>query len=122
MTDGSVFIQYMSNGVYVYWSCSKRSEREVRGAGQVLQLVWGHKDLRRPLEKDGWKKTDFMVNLNPPANGPSTRTNGTYEDTTMPLLERGDTWKRVVFASDLHLNRKLKLDIKCRNFREANRM
>eukprot|EP00063_Salmo_salar_P080151 XP_014054986.1 PREDICTED: catenin delta-1-like isoform X1 [Salmo salar] len=68
----------------------KRSEREVRGAGQVLQLVWGHKDLRRPLEKDGWKKTDFMVNLNPPANGPSTRTNGTYEDTTMPLLERGE--------------------------------
>ncbi|CDQ61237.1 unnamed protein product [Oncorhynchus mykiss] len=68
----------------------KRSEREVRGAGQVLQLVWGHKDLRRPLEKDGWKKTDFMVNLNPPANGPSTRTNGTYEDTTMPLLDRGE--------------------------------
>uniref|UniRef100_A0A8C7HWD4 Catenin delta 1 n=1 Tax=Oncorhynchus kisutch TaxID=8019 RepID=A0A8C7HWD4_ONCKI len=76
--------------VYVSWSCSKRSEREVRGAGQVLQLVWGHKDLRRPLEKDGWKKTDFMVNLNPPANGPSTRTNGTYEDTTMPLLDRGE--------------------------------
>uniref|UniRef100_A0A8C7TGE9 Catenin delta-1 n=1 Tax=Oncorhynchus mykiss TaxID=8022 RepID=A0A8C7TGE9_ONCMY len=73
----------------------KRSEREVRGAGQVLQLVWGHKDLRRPLEKDGWKKTDFMVNLNPPANGPSTRTNGTYEDTTMPLLDRGDFWNRV---------------------------
>uniref|UniRef100_A0A673YTE4 Catenin delta 1 n=1 Tax=Salmo trutta TaxID=8032 RepID=A0A673YTE4_SALTR len=68
----------------------KRSEREVRGAGQVLQLVWGHKDLRRPLEKDGWKKTDFMVNLNPTANGPSTRSNGTYEDTTMPLLERGE--------------------------------
>uniref|UniRef100_A0A6Q2Z4P0 Catenin delta 1 n=1 Tax=Esox lucius TaxID=8010 RepID=A0A6Q2Z4P0_ESOLU len=63
----------------------KRSEREVRGAGQVLQLVWGHKELRRPLEKDGWKKTDFMVNHTVPANGPSARTNGTYEDTTMPL-------------------------------------
>uniref|UniRef100_A0A8C8EWU6 Catenin delta-1 n=1 Tax=Oncorhynchus tshawytscha TaxID=74940 RepID=A0A8C8EWU6_ONCTS len=75
----------------------KRSEREVRGAGQVLQLVWGHKDLRRPLEKDGWKKTDFMVNLNPPTNGPSTRTNGTYEDTTMPLLDRGDSWNRVLY-------------------------
>uniref|UniRef100_A0A8C7HWH7 Catenin delta 1 n=1 Tax=Oncorhynchus kisutch TaxID=8019 RepID=A0A8C7HWH7_ONCKI len=77
----------------------KRSEREVRGAGQVLQLVWGHKDLRRPLEKDGWKKTDFMVNLNPPANGPSTRTNGTYEDTTMPLLDRGDSWNRVSYST-----------------------
>uniref|UniRef100_A0A8C4H7C9 Catenin delta-1 n=1 Tax=Dicentrarchus labrax TaxID=13489 RepID=A0A8C4H7C9_DICLA len=71
----------------------KRSDREVRGAGQVLQLVWAHKELRRPLEKDGWKKTDFMVNLNPntsTTNGPSTRANGTYEDTsTTPLLDRG---------------------------------
>ncbi|KAG7230353.1 hypothetical protein INR49_024457 [Caranx melampygus] len=69
----------------------KRSDREVRGAGQVLQLVWAHKELRRPLEKDGWKKTDFMVNLNPNSgttNGPSTRTNGTYEDSTTPLLDR----------------------------------
>lgn len=73
-------------------SYSKRSEREVRGAGQVLQLVWAHKELRRPLEKDGWKKTDFMVNLNPhtsTTNGPSTRANGTYEDSTTPLLDRG---------------------------------
>uniref|UniRef100_A0A3Q0RDL3 Catenin delta 1 n=1 Tax=Amphilophus citrinellus TaxID=61819 RepID=A0A3Q0RDL3_AMPCI len=70
----------------------KRSDREVRGAGQVLQLVWAHKELRRPLEKDGWKKTDFMVNLNPggttTTNGPSTRANGTYEDSTTPLLDR----------------------------------
>lgn len=71
---------------------SKRSDREVRGAGQVLQLVWAHKELRRPLEKDGWKKTDFMVNLNPntTTNGPSSRANGTYEDSTTPLLERGE--------------------------------
>uniref|UniRef100_A0A3Q1JRU8 Catenin delta 1 n=1 Tax=Anabas testudineus TaxID=64144 RepID=A0A3Q1JRU8_ANATE len=70
----------------------KRSEREVRGAGQVLQLIWAHKELRRPLEKDGWKKTDFMVNLNPSTttpNGPSTRANGTHEDSTTPLLDRG---------------------------------
>lgn len=79
--------------LFVCLSCSKRSVREVRGAGQVLQLVWAHKELRRPLEKDGWKKTDFMVNLNTngsAANGPSTRTNGTYEDTTTPLLDRGE--------------------------------
>lgn len=64
----------------------------MRGAGQVLQLVWAHKELRRPLEKDGWKKTDFMVNLNPAigtTNGPSTQSNGTYEDSTTPLLDRG---------------------------------
>uniref|UniRef100_A0A3Q3QUR3 Catenin delta 1 n=1 Tax=Monopterus albus TaxID=43700 RepID=A0A3Q3QUR3_MONAL len=71
---------------------SKRSDREVRGAGQVLQLIWAHKELRRPLEKDGWKKSDFMVNLNPSTattNGPSTRANGMYEDSTTPLLDRG---------------------------------
>uniref|UniRef100_A0A8C4H7T7 Catenin (cadherin-associated protein), delta 1 n=1 Tax=Dicentrarchus labrax TaxID=13489 RepID=A0A8C4H7T7_DICLA len=61
-----------------------RSEREVRGAGLVLQTVWGYKELRRTLEKDGWKKTDFMVNLNPPSN--NTRANGGYEDSTLPLI------------------------------------
>ncbi|CAL8331348.1 unnamed protein product [Merluccius merluccius] len=64
-----------------------RSEREVRGAGLVLQTVWAYKELRRTLEKDGWKKTDFMVNLNPPSN--NTRANGTYEDSTLPLIEKG---------------------------------
>uniref|UniRef100_A0A672I0J3 Catenin (cadherin-associated protein), delta 1 n=1 Tax=Salarias fasciatus TaxID=181472 RepID=A0A672I0J3_SALFA len=64
-----------------------RSEKEVRGAGMVLQTVWGYKELRRTLEKDGWKKTDFMVNLNPPSN--NTRANGGYEDSTLPLIDKG---------------------------------
>ncbi|XP_061756100.1 catenin delta-1-like isoform X4 [Nerophis ophidion] len=69
----------------------KRSDREVRAAGQVLQLVWAHKELRRPLEKDGWKKSDFQINLNSiTANGPSSRVNGTYGETTTPLLDRGE--------------------------------
>ena len=80
-------------------SCSKRSEREVRGAGQVLQLVWAHKELRKPLEKDGWKKTDFMVNLST-TNGPSTRANGTYEDSTTPLLDRGQCARNDATESD----------------------
>uniref|UniRef100_A0A671KGV2 Catenin delta-1-like n=1 Tax=Sinocyclocheilus anshuiensis TaxID=1608454 RepID=A0A671KGV2_9TELE len=67
---------------------SNRSDREVRGAGLVLQIVWGFKELRRTLEKDGWKKTDFMVNLNTPNN---TRSNGGYEDSTLPLIDRGKT-------------------------------
>ncbi|XP_015243679.1 PREDICTED: catenin delta-1 isoform X2 [Cyprinodon variegatus] len=69
-----------------------RSDREVRGAGLVLQTVWGYKELRRTLEKDGWKKTDFMVNLNPPSN--SDRPNGRYEDSTLPLLEKGGKSER----------------------------
>lgn len=67
----------------------------------MLQLVWAHKVLRRPLEKDGWKKTDFMVNLNTngsAANGPSTRTNGTYEDTTTPLLDGGEPSERLTLV------------------------
>ncbi|XP_061764733.1 catenin delta-1 isoform X5 [Nerophis ophidion] len=64
-----------------------RSEREVRGAGLILQTVWGYKELRRTLEKDGWKKTDFMVSLNPPSN--NTRANGGYEDSTLPLIDKG---------------------------------
>ncbi|KAJ8373426.1 hypothetical protein AAFF_G00265530 [Aldrovandia affinis] len=64
-----------------------RSEREVRGAGQVLQVVWAHKEMRRTLQKDGWKKTDFMVNLEP-------RSNGAYEDSTLPLIHRGEKMDR----------------------------
>ncbi|XP_031670515.1 catenin delta-1 isoform X2 [Oncorhynchus kisutch] len=70
-----------------------RSEREVRGAGLILQLVWGYKELRKTLEKDGWKKTDFMVNLNPP-NSTQPRVNGGYEDSTLPLIDRGGGDKR----------------------------
>lgn len=55
-------------------------------AGLALQTVWAYKDLRRTLEKDGWKKTDFMVNLNAPSN---TRANGGYEDSTLPLINNG---------------------------------
>lgn len=69
---------------------SSRSEREVRVAGLALQAVWAYKDLRRTLEKDGWKKTDFMVNLNAPSN---TRANGGYEDSTLPLINNGRACK-----------------------------
>lgn len=48
--------------------------------------MWGYKELRRTLEKDGWQKTDFMVNLNPPNNN---RANGGYEDSTLPLIDKG---------------------------------
>lgn len=75
----------------------------------MLQLVWAHKELRRPLEKDGWKKTDFMVNLNPnttTTNGPSTRANGTYEDSTTPLLDRGTD---ILSASEPEYGRFFKL-------------
>ncbi|KAM4750078.1 catenin delta-1 isoform 2-T3 [Anableps anableps] len=64
-----------------------RSDREVRGAGLVLQTMWGYKELRRTLEKDGWKKTDFMVNLNPPSN--IDRPNGRHDESTLPLIDKG---------------------------------
>ncbi|XP_062852343.1 catenin delta-1 isoform X2 [Trichomycterus rosablanca] len=88
-----------------------RSDREVRGAGQVLQIVWGFKELRRTLEKDGWKKSDFMVNLNPPNN---TRSNGGYEDSsTLPLIDRGgkpDRDRNMIPMNDLRSDSYTTLD------------
>ncbi|KAM6388752.1 catenin delta-1 isoform 3-T3 [Rhynochetos jubatus] len=62
-----------------------RSEREVRAAALVLQTVWGYKELRKPLEKEGWKKSDFQVNL-----GTASRPQGggSFDDSTLPLIDR----------------------------------
>ncbi|MGH0159422.1 UNVERIFIED_CONTAM: hypothetical protein FKN15_062564 [Acipenser sinensis] len=74
-----------------------RTDREVRGAGLVLQTVWGYKELRKPLEKEGWKKTDFMVNLNP-----APRNQG-YEDSTLPLMDKRAE-KLIIFISQRDLS------------------
>ncbi|KAF3851962.1 hypothetical protein F7725_005317 [Dissostichus mawsoni] len=66
---------------------SLESAKTLRSSQGIERLtVWGYKELRRTLEKDGWKKTDFMVNLNPPSN--NTRANGGYEDSTLPLIDK----------------------------------
>lgn len=59
-----------------------RSDREIRAAGFCLQTIWGYKDLRRPLEKEGWKKTDFLVTV---AGTPRAQV---YDDSTLPLIDR----------------------------------
>uniref|UniRef100_A0A3Q1G1D0 Catenin (cadherin-associated protein), delta 1 n=1 Tax=Acanthochromis polyacanthus TaxID=80966 RepID=A0A3Q1G1D0_9TELE len=93
---------------------SNRTEREVRGAGLVLQTVWGYKELRRTLEKDGWKKTDFMVNLNPPSN--NNRANGGYEDSTLPLIDKGGKGDReMIPMNDLGPDAYSTLDQRGRN-------
>ncbi|XP_072350938.1 catenin delta-1-like isoform X2 [Scyliorhinus torazame] len=62
---------------------SSRTEREIRTVGTVLQTLWGYKELRKQLEKDGWKKTDFQtVSTN---RGPA---GNMYDDSTLPLIER----------------------------------
>ncbi|XP_013361901.1 PREDICTED: catenin delta-1 isoform X3 [Chinchilla lanigera] len=62
-----------------------RSEKEVRAAALVLQTIWGYKELRKPLEKEGWKKSDFQVNLN---SAPRSQSSHSYDDTTLPLIDR----------------------------------
>uniref|UniRef100_A0A5F8HEE9 Catenin delta 1 n=1 Tax=Monodelphis domestica TaxID=13616 RepID=A0A5F8HEE9_MONDO len=62
-----------------------RSEKEVRAAALVLQTVWGYKELRKPLEKEGWKKSDFQVNLN---NASRSQSSHSYDDSTLPLIDR----------------------------------
>lgn len=60
-----------------------RSEKEVRAAALVLQTIWGYKELRKPLEKEGWKKSDFQVNLN---NASRSQSSHSYDDSTLPSL------------------------------------
>ncbi|KAK6468604.1 catenin delta-1 isoform X3 [Huso huso] len=91
-----------------------RTDREVRGAGLVLQTVWGYKELRKPLEKEGWKKTDFMVNLNPVPR------NQGYEDSTLPLMdkragEKGDRDRDMIPLNDLGPEAYSTLDQRDRN-------
>ncbi|XP_057584737.1 catenin delta-1 isoform X4 [Hippopotamus amphibius kiboko] len=62
-----------------------RSEKEVRAAALVLQTIWGYKELRKPLEKEGWKKSDFQVNLN---NASRNQSSHSYDDSTLPLIDR----------------------------------
>ncbi|KAK7822322.1 hypothetical protein U0070_014421 [Myodes glareolus] len=62
-----------------------RSEKEIRAAALVLQTIWGYKELRKPLEKEGWKKSDFQVNLN---NASRSQSSHSYDDSTLPLIDR----------------------------------
>ncbi|XP_017287943.1 catenin delta-1 isoform X3 [Kryptolebias marmoratus] len=59
----------------------RRSDREARGAGLILQKLWAFKELRKPLEKDGWKKTDFMITTSP--------RDPIDPDSTLPLIDKG---------------------------------
>ncbi|KAG8545800.1 hypothetical protein GDO81_020278 [Engystomops pustulosus] len=60
----------------------ERSDREIRSAGLCLQTVWGFKELRRPLEKEGWKKSDFQVST------PGSKRAQGFDDSTLPLIDR----------------------------------
>uniref|UniRef100_A0A8C5PMS3 Catenin delta-1 n=1 Tax=Leptobrachium leishanense TaxID=445787 RepID=A0A8C5PMS3_9ANUR len=75
-----------------------RSDREIRAAGLCLQTIWGYKELRRPLEKEGWKKTDFQVSLagTPRAQG--------YDDSTLPLIDRNQRNDKKSGSVDIPLN------------------
>ncbi|XP_075436740.1 catenin delta-1-like isoform X2 [Ascaphus truei] len=75
-----------------------RSERETRAAGFCLQTVWGYKELRRPLEKEGWKKSDFQVSPAVAARAQS------YDDSTLPLIDRNQRNDKKFENVDIPLN------------------
>ncbi|KAF7236005.1 Catenin delta-1, partial [Varanus komodoensis] len=62
-----------------------RSEREVRAAALVLQTIWGYKELRKPLEKEGWKKADFQVHPNTISRNQG---GNSFDDSTLPLIDK----------------------------------
>ncbi|XP_060678246.1 catenin delta-1 isoform X3 [Hemiscyllium ocellatum] len=78
---------------------SSRSEREIKAVGTVLQTLWGYKELRKQLEKDGWKKADFQVtSANRGVSG------NAYDDSTLPLIEkdqRGGDKREMIPMDDL---------------------
>ncbi|KAJ8415395.1 hypothetical protein AAFF_G00423750 [Aldrovandia affinis] len=72
---------------------TSQSPRETKAASHVLQTVWGYKELRSALSKDGWNKTHFQ----PTATGlPKGAKNGKpgYDDTTLPLMEKSQGNKK----------------------------
>ncbi|XP_044153323.1 catenin delta-1-like isoform X1 [Bufo gargarizans] len=79
-----------------------RSDREIRGAGLCLQTVWGFKELRRPLEKEGWKRSDFQVSFAGSKRAPG------FDDSTLPLIDRAqriDPYSHNGDHGSHHLNR-----------------
>lgn len=60
-----------------------RPDREVKASSSVLQSLWTHREMRKPLEKDGWKKVDFQ-----PVATRSVATSNAYDDSTLPLLDK----------------------------------
>uniref|UniRef100_A0A8C4PCU0 ARVCF delta catenin family member n=1 Tax=Dromaius novaehollandiae TaxID=8790 RepID=A0A8C4PCU0_DRONO len=44
-------------------SKSSQSPRETKAASHVLQMIWSYKELRNALQKDGWNKSHFQVEM-----------------------------------------------------------
>nr|XP_033811094.1 armadillo repeat protein deleted in velo-cardio-facial syndrome isoform X3 [Geotrypetes seraphini]XP_033811095.1 armadillo repeat protein deleted in velo-cardio-facial syndrome isoform X3 [Geotrypetes seraphini] len=65
---------------------SSQSQREVKAASHVLQMVWRYKDLRSTLQKDGWNKSHFQ----------GSKSNGKpgFDDSTLPLVDKSQGNKK----------------------------
>ncbi|KAM5140715.1 catenin delta-1-like isoform 1-T1 [Mantella aurantiaca] len=86
-----------------------RSDREIRAAGLCLQTVWSFKELRRPLEKEGWKKSDFQVSFTG-ASQPQQ-----YDDSTLPLIDRSQKIDKISEGVDIPMS-----DIRTEPFNGGN--
>ncbi|XP_069476129.1 splicing regulator ARVCF isoform X5 [Ambystoma mexicanum] len=69
-------------------SKSSQSQREVKAASHVLQMIWSYKDLRNTLQKDGWSKAHFQsaVATLPKASKGNGRSG--FDDSTLPLVDK----------------------------------
>ncbi|KAG8125428.1 putative Catenin delta 1 protein, partial [Naja naja] len=63
--------------------------RETQGIEKLT--IWGYKELRKPLEKEGWKKSDFQVNLN---NNSRSQGGNSFDDSTLPLIDKNQKDKK----------------------------
>ncbi|XP_063145196.1 catenin delta-1 isoform X3 [Candoia aspera] len=95
-----------------------RSEREVRAAALVLQTIWGYKELRKPLEKEGWKKSDFQVNLN---NTSRSHGGNSFDDSTLPLIDKNQKGDKKSSREEIQMGNLAPDNYSTMNERDHNR-
>ncbi|XP_069768888.1 catenin delta-1-like, partial [Narcine bancroftii] len=59
------------------------SDREMKASSAVLQTLWHHRELRKPLQNDGWKKADFQH-----LSSTQNPTESAFDDSTLPLIDK----------------------------------
>ncbi|XP_062972976.1 catenin delta-1 isoform X1 [Elgaria multicarinata webbii] len=95
-----------------------RSEREVRAAALVLQTIWGYKELRKPLEKEGWKKADFQVQQN---NASRSQGGNSFDDSTLPLIDKNQKGDKKSSREEIQMGNMGPDNYSTLNEREHNR-
>ncbi|KAM6156163.1 splicing regulator ARVCF [Rhynchocyon petersi] len=67
---------------------ASQSAREAKAASHVLQTVWSYKELRGPLQKEGWTKARFQSAAATAKVSKGVPSPGGFDDSTLPLVDK----------------------------------